>query len=103
MVKCETYIAMLTKSPRTQELEETICSALKKYENDIFIAAQPTPLNKITSYTLSITVLRKSLEEAEPIYQLINDELEKLGISAIKEKTCLWYGEDAIKFYQPLS
>lgn len=103
MVKCETYIAMLTKSPLTQELEEKVCSILKKYENDIFISVQPTQLNEITSKTLSITVLRESLEKAEPIYQLINEELEKNNLSAIKTTTWLWYGKDAIKFYQSLS
>ena len=79
-----------------RKIEET----LKKFlPNDVIITIHHTPLNIECKYTTALTILRDSLEKAEPICDAIVQELRSIGETPYKCQTTLLYGSNIQKVF----
>lgn len=100
-MKCPTYKLMLTNSlagisdeerTRIEKILDTVS------KNDYCFTIEWTPLSDICKYTLSIIVLRRSKEEAEPVTKVIEELLNTNGFRAERFSTILLWDEEAKRY-----
>lgn len=101
MEKTQTYRIIIKNeewafSDLTEELLGNIFENIST--DDYFVSILPTPL-LTTKYSASITILKKSLEEALPVYNEICKCLDNRKITFVKSTTELLWGDDVPKLF----
>ena len=104
-MKCKTYKLVLPKAESAISIVrlEKIINLIKKFpKKDYFITIEPVSLDDSIhkcKFTISIIILKRSLEEAIPICDKITKLLEKNGEIATKVETFLIWDEPTEHFY----
>jgi len=104
-MKCATYKLMLTRSTSavSDKEREHLKDVLKNIPiSDYFITIDQSPLNSVCRFITSITIIRRSIEEAKPIADLIENILTENGIYVRREETFLIWGESDKHFTSSL-
>lgn len=102
MERCKTYMIMLPQSQSAlsdTSMQKLQAALMEISEDKFFISIHPTPLNSVAKYTTTITIIAKSLEAAEPIYQEIKKSLDAIGEKYERHIAELWFGNDALRIW----